>query len=165
MTGIIISDTGPLISLEKIAGGFPFLRLMADRVLVPEAVLREAGAPLPDPESYLTEHGIADFTEVVRGIDIVRVASLPEARPLHRGELEALALAMDRGLPVLLEDAHARKVAKIAQLKFVGIGGLVLAGARKGAVNRAEAIRLLDSLLTAHRLTRQLRDALASALP
>lgn len=72
---------------------------------------------------------------------------------------------MDRSLPVLLEDGDARKVAKAAGLKFVGIGGLVLAAARKGAVNRTEAMRLLDGLLAANRLTRRLRDALAMELP
>lgn len=165
MGGIVVSDTGPLVSLEKVAGGFQFLRLMTDRVLVPEAVLLEAGAKLPNPESYLADHGIADLTEVVRGIDVARVAAMPGSRPLHRGELEALALAHDRGLPVLLEDGDARKVAKVAGLKFVGIGGLVLAAARRDAVNRAEALRLLDDLMAANRLTRRLRDALAAELP
>ncbi|MBI5595776.1 MAG: hypothetical protein HY928_06770 [Elusimicrobia bacterium] len=165
MGGIVVSDTGPLISLEKVAGGFPFLRLMADRVLVPEAVLQEAGAKLPNPESYLADHGIADLAEIVRGIDVARIASMPGSRPLHRGELEALALAMDRGIPVLLEDGDARKVAKAAGLKFVGIGGLVLAAARRSVVGRGEALRLLDALLTANRLTRRLRDALVAEMP
>jgi hypothetical protein len=37
---------------------------------------------------------------------------------------------MDRGLPVLLEDLGARKVAKAVRLKFVDIGSLALAAAR-----------------------------------
>jgi hypothetical protein len=43
---------------------------------------------------------------------------------------DAQAVAMDRGLPVLLEDQGARKVAKAVRLKFVDIGSLVLAAAR-----------------------------------
>jgi predicted nucleic acid-binding protein len=164
MGGIVVSDTGPLISLEKISGGFAFLRTMADRVLVPEAVLLEAGAKLPDPTSYLAQHGISDFTEVVRGIDVARVAAMSGARPLHLGELEAIALAMDRGLPVLLEDGDARKVAKTAGIKFVGVGGLVLAAVRKKSIERTEAVRLLDALLAANRITRRLRDLLTAEL-
>jgi hypothetical protein len=30
-----VSDTGPLISLEKVSGGFSLLRSLFDRVLVP----------------------------------------------------------------------------------------------------------------------------------
>ena len=165
MGGIVVSDTGPLISLEKVDGGFRFLRLMAERVLVPEAVLLEAGAKLADPAGYLAAYGIADLAEIVRGVDVARVAALPGAKPLHRGEMEAIALALDRGLPLLLEDGDARKVAKAAGLKFVGIGGLVLAAARKGAVSHREALRLLDALLAANRLNTRLRDGLAAELP
>ena len=34
MHEVVISDTGPLISLEKISGGFAFLRKMANHVLI-----------------------------------------------------------------------------------------------------------------------------------
>jgi hypothetical protein len=65
--------------LEKIDGGFGFLRLMADRGLVPEAVLREAGAKRSNPTGYLAAYGIADLAEVVSGVDAARVASMPGA--------------------------------------------------------------------------------------
>lgn len=78
---------------------------------------------------------------------------------MHRGELEALALAMERGLPVLLEDGDALKVAKAAGLKFVGIGGLVLAAVRRGAVGRGDR-----GPPDRNRLTRRLRDALAAEI-
>lgn len=53
MHAVIISDTGPLISLEKIVGGFAFLRKMAHHVLIPEGVLQEAGTKSPNPKGYL----------------------------------------------------------------------------------------------------------------
>ena len=165
MGSIVVSDTGPLISLEKVDGGFRFLRLMADKVLVPEAVLLEAGAKLSDPAGYLAAYGISDLAEVVRGVDVPLVASMPGAKPLHLGELEAISLALERGLPLLIEDGDARKVAKAAGLKFLGIGGLVLAAARRKAVGRDEAVRLLDALLAANRLNKRLRDGLVAELP
>ncbi len=80
MGGFVVSDTGPLISLEKVDGGLRLLRLMTDRVLIPEAVLLGAGAKLSDPASYLTVYGIADIAEVVRGVDVARVTSMPSRR-------------------------------------------------------------------------------------
>jgi predicted nucleic acid-binding protein len=165
MRVVVVSDTGPLISLEHVDGGFAFLRRMADRVLLPEAVLHEAGTKLADPESYLKTHGIADLAEVIRGVDVSRVTALPGSRRLHLGELEAMSVAMDRNLPVLLEDGDARRVAKSAGLQFIGIGGLVLAAARNGVVDRAEARRLLDGLFAASRINRRLLDALCAELP
>lgn len=167
MGGIVVSDTGLLDSLEKVAGGFPFLRRMADRIHIPEAVHVEDGANLPNPESCLADHGIADPAEVVRGIDAERVAMMPAASLLHRGEPEslALALALDPGLPVLLENEDARKAPKAAGLKFVGIGGLVLAAARHGAAGRGGALRRLNDLLAANRPTCRHRDALAVEIP
>jgi predicted nucleic acid-binding protein len=165
MHEVVISDAGPLISLEKISGGFAFLRKMAKHVLIPEAVLLEAGAKSRNPEEYLLDHGIADLTEIVRGIDTTRIAAMAGSRPLHRGEMEALALALERGLPVLLEDEDVRKVAKAADIKFVGIGGLVLAAARQNVVNREEALRLVNGLYAARRITSILRDALIAEFP
>ena len=40
----VVSDTSPLISLEKIEEGHTFLRQFYDEVLVPPAVLRELAA-------------------------------------------------------------------------------------------------------------------------
>lgn len=37
----IVSDTGPLISLEKITGGYRFIGRLYDRLIVPPAVIDE----------------------------------------------------------------------------------------------------------------------------
>jgi predicted nucleic acid-binding protein len=132
---------------------------------VPEAVLHEAGAQRLQPEDYLTMHGIADLAEVVTGIDVAPVLALSGTRRLHRGELEALALALARGLPVLLEDADARRVAKAAGLTFIGMGGLVLAAARKRVIDPGEGRRLLDALWAANRLAQRVHDALMAEMP
>lgn len=59
----------------------------------------------------------------------------------------------------VLEDGDALKVAKAAGLKFVGIGGLVLAAVRRGAVGRGDR-----GPPDRNRLTRRLRDALAAEI-
>ena len=49
----IVSDTGPLISLERMTGGFPFIRRLYDRIIVPPAVLDELGFGY----GSVTDHG------------------------------------------------------------------------------------------------------------
>lgn len=41
MKRIIVSDTGPIISLEKLIEGFDFIRRLYDEILVPPSVLEE----------------------------------------------------------------------------------------------------------------------------
>jgi predicted nucleic acid-binding protein len=37
----IVSDTGPLISLEKLSDGYSFFRLLYAKILIPFSVLEE----------------------------------------------------------------------------------------------------------------------------
>jgi len=47
----IVSDAGPLISLEKITGGYRFIRRLYDRLIVPSAVLGELAAKAFESEA------------------------------------------------------------------------------------------------------------------
>ena len=39
----VVSDTGPLISLERLTDGFAFIRRLYDQIVIPPAVLEEVG--------------------------------------------------------------------------------------------------------------------------
>ncbi len=41
MEKIIVSNTGPLISLEKLNDGFSFIRKLYEKILIPQKVLDE----------------------------------------------------------------------------------------------------------------------------
>ena len=60
----IVSDTGPLISLEKLTDGFRFIRTLYDQIIVPPAVLEEVAFHEDHPGAYLERHGIVDLVEV-----------------------------------------------------------------------------------------------------
>ena len=58
----VVSDTSPLISLEKIEGGYEWGQKMYETILVPPAVLRELAAGMTDDvDDYLTHFGISDL--------------------------------------------------------------------------------------------------------
>jgi predicted nucleic acid-binding protein len=50
---IVVSDTGPFITLEKLPGGFELLRRLYDRVLLPQQVLAELAEGWPSGSTYL----------------------------------------------------------------------------------------------------------------
>ena len=60
------SDTGPLITLEKLGDGFRFIRLLYDKIVIPRTVLDELtqGQSLSH-QAYLEHYGIEDLLEIV----------------------------------------------------------------------------------------------------
>ena len=61
----VVCDTGPLISLEKLSGGFRFIRRLYDGLIVPPAVLSELAAGLFEgADAYQRHYGIEDLLVV-----------------------------------------------------------------------------------------------------
>lgn len=61
---IVVSDTGPLISLERRTGGYDFIRQLYDQIVIPVSVLEKVAWHYEDGEAYLSDHGIADLIDV-----------------------------------------------------------------------------------------------------
>jgi predicted nucleic acid-binding protein len=50
-----VSNTGPLITLEKITGGFDFIRLLYDKLIIPPVVLDEIDRENFNPEQITSK--------------------------------------------------------------------------------------------------------------
>jgi predicted nucleic acid-binding protein len=159
----IVSDTGPLISLEKISGGYRFVRRLYDRLLVPPAVLYELAAGAFESEAaYLRHYEIGDLIEV-------RAPTQPESkeeftRRLDEGERQAIRLALETGLPLLVEEQAGREVARELVLKISGIAGQVLRSVRINVLPHAEAKGMLVQLKATGRINREVFDAVHNAI-
>ncbi len=94
MTGIVVSDTGPLISLEKMKDGFGFIRKLCSKIIVPPSVLEELYRnSFPTAEEYLQAYSIHNFIEVQTPSVIPEV--LNSNLRLHQPEKDALSLALE----------------------------------------------------------------------
>ena len=96
MTNRVVCDTGPLISLEKLDDGFSFIRKMYHTILVPPAVIEELTEGYDSPTHYLDQYEISDLIRVQQ---IDSLAPLEQQNRLHRGEVEAISLALKAQLP------------------------------------------------------------------
>ena len=139
----IICNTSPLQYLHQLER-LHVLPALAGSVLVPPAVAEELsigrahGIDLPDPATL----------EWVR---IRRPASASVLRlvtDLGRGEAEVLALALECSEPiVILDDAHARRVAEAHHIPLTGTLGLPLDAKRAGLLDAiAPALDQLEAL-------------------
>ena len=98
----IVSNTGPLISLEKLRQGYDFIRQLYDTIIIPPGVLDEvAEGQFVTHQAYLWHYGIVDLSEVHA---ISQSERLPEAACLHVVEAQAIQLARELALPLLIEE-------------------------------------------------------------
>ena len=114
----IVSDTGPIITLERLLGGFALLLRLYRRILIPPQVLNELTAGLYISGDHLQHYQVDDFIVVVAA-----PPPSPELARLDDGEQHAIALALERRLPLLIEDRMARQVAEEQGLVTSGIAG------------------------------------------
>jgi predicted nucleic acid-binding protein len=158
----VVSDTGPLISLEKLGDGHRLLRLLYDRVLIPPSVLAEVlHGQFVDELAYTEHYGITGFLEVV---EVHSNRALPESELLDPGETDAIRLALERNLPLLIEEEAGRRVAQHMGLHISGIAGQIIKAFRTGTLPLAGAHEKLRELLDAGRINRKIYDSLNGAL-
>ena len=158
----IVSNTGPLLSLEKLTQGYDFIRRLYDKVLIPPAVLEEVAiGQFATPSEYLQHYDISDLLEM-RTVSQPRV--LPEAERLHDGETQAIQLALEFQLPLLIEETVGRRVAQSVGVQISGIAGQILKAFRQGSLEATEAQDKLGELLRGGRINRRIYEALLASL-
>jgi len=76
---------------------------------------------------------------------------------LDQGESEAITLAVERGLLILIDERKGRKQAKRLNLTVVGFGGVLISAVRTGVLSTEEAQVMLDkAIINGYRLSNQL---------
>ena len=66
---------------------------------------------------------------------------------LDLGESEAIALAKERNLSIIIDEKRGRKIAKGMGLKVIGLLGVVYLNVKKGFLTKDEAISFLDDAI------------------
>ena len=89
---------------------------------------------------------------------------LSEAERLHEGERQAIQLALELQLPLLIEETVGRRVAQSVGIQISGIAGQILKAFRQDIISATEAHDRLDELFRAGRINRKIYDALLAAL-
>lgn len=123
---MIVSDSGPIIAFSKI-GRLDILRLLFERVLIPDAVhdevvVRGIGRPGADDVAR------SSWIERRTPMNVDMLSELPQR--IHAGEREAIALAYELGMPLLIDERRGRQVAYNIGVAVIGSLG-VLAEARR----------------------------------
>lgn len=162
MDELIVSDTGPLITLEKLSDGYSFIRKLYKKILIPQAVMLElAQGSFENTLAYLNHYEVEDLFEIR---EVLSNITLPGLEILDRGEREAIILAQSEGLPLLIEENEGRQLAKRNGIEISGIAGQILKTVRTGVLNTHEAKFKMNELLEHGRINSIVFKGIIAAL-
>ncbi len=134
---LVVTDAGPLMALgrQDLLGLMPAL---FQQVHVPEVVVRECLAHPELPDAKRIQRALSE------GWLLVRQARPSDMRGLDLGERCAIAMALDLGAALLVDDRAARRHAELLGLSVMGTLGVLVLAKRKGLV--AEVKPLVEAL-------------------
>ncbi|MFN0125986.1 MAG: DUF3368 domain-containing protein [Verrucomicrobiales bacterium] len=136
--GVVVADTTPLNYLILI-GHSEVLRPLFREVLIPEAVLKELQHPgAPEP--------IAGWLRNPPGwLRVVKVARVDETIQLGRGETEAITLAIEMEVSiVLIDERRGRAAAEARGLLPVGTLNILDLADERGLLDGVAALEALQ---------------------
>lgn len=147
----IVADSTLLIGMVRI-GRMDLLKKLYRRVLVPPSVreevvvegkrLHKAGA---EEIEKAIESGWVKVVALARS-QVNKAEAYMASGGIGRGEAEAIALARGRGLPVIVDDRHARSLADTLGLEFVGTAAVLLEAHWRGFLSKREFAESLREL-------------------
>ena len=143
MPVVSVADSGPLISFAR-ASLFNLLHGVFDEIVIAPAVYDEivvAGADRPGAQevaqaAWIRQEALCD-------------PIAPEAMPprLHAGEREAIALARQMGLPLLVDDPSARREARRLGVSVAGSIAVLLEAKHRAIIPQVQPV--LDRMIGA----------------
>jgi len=138
---ILVSDSGPLISLAKI-GKFSLLKKIFGEVIIPEAVYQEV---------VEEGRGKAGEEEVrsAKWIEVKKIENHLAVRVLlseiKKGEAESIVLADEVNADLLvMDDSDARHIAEKSGLDVIGTVGILITAGELGLIK--DTVKAIDDL-------------------
>lgn len=149
---VVVADAGPLIGLA-IVDGLRWMRKLFRSIVIPGAVASELhlDSGMPGAKALATARDQG-------WLKVVPVAEVPDRLldAVDRGEAEAIVLAKQMAIPLLIDEHRGRVAAKHEGVSIFGSGALLLQAKDRGLIR--EVRPHLDALLQAqYRLSDALR--------
>ncbi len=136
-----MADSTCLIALERL-GHLDILPALFEPIYAPREVAREFGLPLP-------------WLHVVDLADPERVLFLSAS--VDAGEAEAIVLARELGLKIILDDLRARRLARRFELDVIGTLGILVRAKKQGILAHLGPL-LAELEASGFHMTRELKE-------
>jgi len=130
---VIASNASPLIVLLKI-NKLSILKDLFEKIVIPEAVYKEITTKEPDKLIFDKLKWIK--TRSVRNIEMTAFLE----KLVDRGEAEAIVLSRELNTTLLIDDAKARKYAKLLNIDVIGTLGLLKIAKKNGLIQSVRKV-------------------------
>lgn len=147
----IVTNTSPLIALAQI-GRLRLLKEVYGGVVIPPFVKVECidkGKVLGAQDAYEIERAVQGGWVAVVPLEHKwkrHLKSLMQRVRIGQGEAEAIIVAKEKRLPVILDDAEARAVAKSLGVGHMGTAMVAYGAFVRGIISRQDLARMLTDL-------------------
>lgn len=135
---LVVSDTTALIVLSK-TNNLRLLTNFVDVVYVPSAVMEEI------------EYKDDEVKSIIQKSRFIQVKSLHKDIPydilnsnLDRGEIEAISLALETDLSLVIDEKSGRKFAEKKGIRIIGLLGILQANLSREHISYTDLLYILD---------------------
>ena len=151
---MIISDSTTLIVLFDL-NRLDLLSNIFAQIIIPDAVYKEISVKssiiLPSFMKVEKVHD-SEILEILKNV-------------LDIGESEAIALALERKSPLIIDEKKGRKIALREGIQIIGLLGIMYLNIKKGYMSKNEAKRFLsDAIAHGYRISTKLMEEMFSRL-
>ena len=136
----IVSDTTTLIILGKL-GRYDLLENLFSKIYLPQEVMREVSIKSDGVDEEIEKNELFEVKEIT---DIALFTLLDGI--LDRGESQAIVLAKELGLVLLIDEKKGRSIAKNMGLDIIGLLGVLILNVKKENILKEEAIVTLEEI-------------------
>ncbi len=144
MKVVIISDTSSLIIFSKLRR-FDLLANLFDKVVIPQRVFNETLAKEDGLTKMLSD---TPLFKVRHTTNLSLLNLLDDV--LDHGEAEAITLAKELNLPLLIDEKKGRGIALNLELEVIGFVGVLILNNRQGKLTSKEAQSVLEKAQKNH---------------
>lgn len=126
---LVIADSSPLIIFAR-SEMLEILRQVVGELVVPQTVFDECTKDMGKPGAKLIAkaHKVKLLTVHADSKVITPPANLPM---LDKGEIAAIALALELGAPIMMDERLGRQAAAAQGIAVIGSAGILLAAKKK----------------------------------
>ena len=136
----IVSDTTTLIILGKLKR-YDLLENLFNNIYIPQEVLREVNIKSDGVYEEIENNTLFETKEIT---DMALLTLLEGI--LDKGESQAIVLAKELSLILLIDEKKGRKIAKGMSLEVIGLLGILIVNVKKSFISKSEAYTLLEEI-------------------
>lgn len=142
MRGLVVADSSPLITLLNI-GRFELLEKLFAHIVIPPMVAEEVErGETADSIWFANKQAGFIRTQALQADGRLAILGLQ----IDPGESEAILLADQLKLPLLIDDKAGRKMAQMMGLRITGLVGVLIALKRNGDIPAEQMPVILSDL-------------------